>query len=335
MKLRVVETKPDQVPASVVAVDDDPQILAVLSRMLPDCGYRVACVEDGLGALQILESEKVDVLLCDMLMPRISGLDLLEATQELRKDVAAIMMSAYPDIDGARRAFELGAGDFLVKPINLQALPIVIDRCLLQRKVQAERDIEQRNQMMLQVVKTLSAAIGAKDCGTAEHCGRMARLAMAIGDTMGLSASEKGKLELAAYAHDIGKISVNENILAKKDGLSEEEWREIRSHPETGRNILLNIDAMADIAEIVRCHHERIDGKGYPRGLSGERIPLLSRILAVVDAFDAMISDRPYRRKLSESQAIAALERGSGTQFDRKVVEVFVFSVKGLRMRAA
>lgn len=322
--------KADQI--SVLAVDDEWQVLAILSAWLKECGYEAACASNTAEALRILESRSFDVVLCDVFMPEMSGLDLIQKIKDLNNDALIIMMSGYTDIAMAKQALELGAYDFLVKPFSLLAVPIAIERDLRLRQMQATRIIEQRNKVLIESIKALSAAVDAKEHSTehstVKHSERIAHLALMMADEVELSPADRSNLELAAYMHDVGKIGISEAILRKPDRLSEAEWEEIKTHPDTASHILSNIEQLEDLAQIIRHHHEWVEGSGYPDGLSGEQIPLLSRILAVADAFDAMTSDRPYRRAMTEREAIRQLKKASGTQFDSTIVEIFLNRLK-------
>lgn len=309
---------------SVLAVDDDQQILSVLNIALNECGYKTTCIKDPHEALDVLSSQHVDVMLCDVLMPEMSGLELLERSQNLKPNMVVIMMSGMADMSTAREAVKLGAGDFLIKPFSLMAVPIAIERNLLLQQIETNRIIEQRNKVLLESIKALSAAMDAKEHNTVEHSERIATVALMIADAICLSPAERSNIELAAYMHDIGKIGVSESVLLKPDKLSDVEWAEMKTHPDTGSHILSNIEELTDLAKIIRHHHERFDGNGYPDGLSGTQIPLLSRILTVADSFDAMISDRPYRRGMSYAEAMRQLKEGAGTQFDAGIVRVFI-----------
>ena len=335
MKTHTKECSIDSNTISVLVVDDDPQSLIHFSKILTDYGYNVSCASNGNEALQILESKRFDVILCDMLMPHMSGLELLGLTRELNRNTIVIVMSAYADMDSMKKTLDLGASDYLVKPFSLHSIPITIQRNLLRRKIETDRFVNQMNKLVLQCIRALSAAMGAKEKITAEHCESIACYVMEIADAMDMCPSDKSTLELAAYMHDIGKIGISENILLKPDKLSKAEWEQIKKHPDIGNNILSNIDELAFLSKVIRHHHERIDGSGYPDGLSGNQIPLLSRILAVADAYDAMISDRPYRRHLTESEAVSRLQRGSDTQFDAKIVNIFVRAIEKRRRKAA
>lgn len=173
---------------------------------------------------------------------------------------------------------------------------------------------------MMGIVST----IGGKDEETEEHCHRLERLSLAIGERLGLGDDRLVTISYAAYLHDIGKVRIRSEILAKPGPLSDAEWEEMRRHPDYGAEMLADKSFLLDAARIVRAHHERYDGKGYPHGLKGEEIPIEARIIAVVDAYDAMISDRPYRNALDSAAACAEIKKNSGTQFDPRVVDGFL-----------
>ncbi len=175
-----------------------------------------------------------------------------------------------------------------------------------------------------QDMMALAQSVEEKDEATEGHCSRIERLALQIGDRLGLSGDRLIALSYAAYLHDVGKVKIPDEILNKPGPLTDSEWIEMRRHPDYGAEMLREKEFLADAAEIVRAHHERYDGTGYPRGLRREEIPIEARIIAVADAYDAMTSDRPYRKALTKEQAIEELKKNAGTQFDPRVVTAFL-----------
>ncbi|NSW92554.1 MAG: PAS domain S-box protein [Firmicutes bacterium] len=183
------------------------------------------------------------------------------------------------------------------------------------------------------IVNTLLATLYAKSSETEEHAGRLKDFCLKIGTMLKLTSKEMDELSLLAVLHDIGKVGIREEILKKPGSLTELEWEEMKKHPEIGCRIAQNTPELGPIAEYILCHHERWDGQGYPQGLRGEEIPLLCRILAVADAYDAMTSDRPYRKALSREEAIEEIKRNAGTQFDPQIVEMFLESIKSINKK--
>ena len=179
-----------------------------------------------------------------------------------------------------------------------------------------------------QEIMALARSVEEKDKVTKGHCSRIERLSLRTGERLGLTGDQLITLSYAAYLHDVGKTKVPDEILNKPGPLTDEEWEEMRKHPDYGAEMLQEKDFLKDAAEIVRAHHERYDGTGYPRGLKGEEIPIEARIISVVDAYDAMTSDRPYRRAMSKEEAFEELKKNAGTQFDPRVVNAFLTVIK-------
>ena len=175
--------------------------------------------------------------------------------------------------------------------------------------------------VLFRTIQAIAAAVDAKSLFSREHSSRVTQLCLDIGSEMGLSKDDLDVLEFAATVHDIGKIGTPESLLSKMGRLTDEDWSSIRDHPRVGATFLASIDELREVASIIRHHHERMDGYGYPDNLRGEAIPLLSRILAVADAFEAMTADRPYRRAMSPSNALEELRANAGEQFDPEVVK--------------
>jgi len=181
----------------------------------------------------------------------------------------------------------------------------------------------------IQALMALARSVEEKDAATEGHCKRIERLAVTIGERIGLAGQRLIDLSYAAYLHDVGKVKVPDEILNKAEPLTEEEWKEMRRHPEYGEEMLNEKEFLRAAGRIVRAHHERSDGRGYPDGLKGEEIPLEARIISVVDTYDAITSERPYQPALAKKKAFAELRAGAGSQFDERVVEAFIAMVGG------
>jgi HD-GYP domain-containing protein (c-di-GMP phosphodiesterase class II) len=240
-----------------------------------------------------------------------------------------IVVTAVESMAGiARQAMSRGVTDLLVKPFNQHELPVVIERNLERKRLEMQMLMEQSTGILLQAIDALVAAIDAKDKLTAGHSARVTQISLAIVDTLGLPSDERYSLELAARLHDIGKLCLPDSALNKAGKLSQREWAAMRRHPAVGSQIVGSIEELNYVATIIRHHHERLDGSGYPDGLQGEAIPLLSRIIAVADAFEAMTSDRAFRGKMSVSDAVAELRRCVGAHYSDGVVEALIESLE-------
>lgn len=311
----------------VLAVDDEKQTLRMLSECLTHCGYQAYTSRNAETALRTLASKPMDLLLTDVRMPGMNGLDLLSEVSRKHPDVVVVVMTAFGDRAIAQEAIDRGASDFLVKPFSLVEVPIIVERNLRRSAVVRGKQGEERSKLLMTAIKALGAAMDAKEHHTAEHSRRIAELSTAIASKMGLPQNHIEMLERASYLHDIGKIGVRESILLKPSRLSADEWAEMKNHPQLGSKIVSEMSDLGDIVHVILHHHERFDGKGYPNGLSGENIPILARILAVADAFDAMTSDRPYRKALSKKLAVKRLKEAAGCQFDPQIVKAFLDTI--------
>jgi HD-GYP domain-containing protein (c-di-GMP phosphodiesterase class II) len=230
-------------------------------------------------------------------------------------------------VELAKDSLQRGASDFVTKPVNIRELPILVERNLTRRRLEVARLREREAQVLFEAIKALASAVDAKDRYTARHSHMVTRLALVLADAIGLSSEERYVLELSAWMHDVGKIGVPDSILTKAGSLTEEEFAVMRVHPAKGGEIVGQIGELSHVADVIRHHHERVDGGGYPDGLRGEAIPLASRIILIADAFEAMTADRSYRRGLERGAAINELHAHSGTQFDADLVRAFVRSL--------
>lgn len=222
----------------------------------------------------------------------------------------------------SRLALRKGASDIICRPYNPAAMPLLIERNLERQHLVMQKLMQKGTGVMLQAIDALVAAVDAKDHHTAGHSHKVTELTMALSDMLGISDEERYALELASKLHDIGKLALPETALNKHDLLTEEEWRAMREHPVIGAKIVGTISELAYVSTVIRHHHERLDGSGYPDGLSGDAIPYLSRIIAVADTYEAMTSARAHRQPMMPAQAMAELQSQAGTLYEAAIVDV-------------
>jgi putative nucleotidyltransferase with HDIG domain len=328
----------------ILLVDDEAAIREVVSTLLETQRYRCTAVANGREAVDFLRDHPVDLVLSDMIMPEMDGLQLLAWIRTHHKDFPVILVTAMHDVSTALDAIRRGAYDYILKPFEKDRLFTSVRRALEHRHLIQENRNYQRNleqlveertaqlqhalhQLELSYDETLEALGGAldlKDAETEGHCKRVTAFTIAIAKAMNVDPAFLPQISRAAFLHDIGKMAIPDRILRKPGPLTDEERLVMRTHCDVGYNMLVRIPFLREAAEIVLAHQEYYDGSGYPRGLAGEDIPLGARIFAIADALDAMISDRPYRKALSIEHAQQEVKRCSGTQFDPKVVEVFL-----------
>jgi len=280
----------------------------------------VLTASNGEAALTLLETDLPDLILSDISMPVMDGYKLFEAVRQHPNGTAIpfIFLTARGTREDTFYGRSLGADDYITKPVTTKELLSAV-------KARLERSDELKLVQLKAAYKdslfVLAGAIEARDAYTHAHMHRLGDYARALAIVLEWDADQLEKLEYGAILHDIGKIYVPDAVLLKNGKLSDEEWGEMRKHPEVGARMIRDIPYLAPAVPIVRHHHERWDGKGYPDGLQGDQIPPGARVLAVADAFDAMTSDRPYRKALSVEDAYAEILRGAGKQFDPGMVE--------------
>jgi putative two-component system response regulator len=331
-------TRP-QLAASLrcLVVDDEPRLRQALVRLMQ--GEGLTCFEAGSGleALEVLEREPVTLVLSDMRMPGMDGRTLLRHVRARYPDVAVIMITAVAEVEVAVDCLALGAMDYITKPFVFEEVRARVAQALeKQRLLSQNREYQERleervmeqaarlEELFLVSIQSLAEALELKDPYTRGHSVRVSHYGVAIANALGLEAEMVRQIELGGHLHDIGKIGVREAVLNKEGPLTQEEYEHIMTHPVLGWRILRPLLSDNPVAlNIVRSHHERMDGKGIPDGLTGTDIPHEARIITVADAFDAMMSRRPYRQGLTTQDALAELRRTSGTQFDPEVVAAF------------
>ena len=344
--------KNNQPKAQILIADDEHLIRDVLTRKLIEKGYQCLTASTGLEAVEKLDTCQIDLALLDINMPGKSGVEVLQHIQIKYPDTAVIMVTAMASIEVAINAMKLGAYDYVIKPIDQKLLLLSIDRALERRRLILENKDYQRNlegkvaeqtqkirESFLNAIKSLAYALEAKDQYTAGHSQRTTEISVVIAQELALPPDVIEKIRLAGLLHDIGKIGLRESILNKPGELTEEELQHVKMHSEIGERILSPIIEDAEILEMVRHHHERYDGKGYPDGIEAGQLSRGSQILAIADtyanlsqgalilavsdAYDAMTSNRHYRKAMTPKEARAQLETGKGTQFDPKILDIF------------
>jgi putative two-component system response regulator len=306
--------------ARVLIVDDDPVVRETIRDSVEHLGYATREAGSAEEALAEIAAGLPDLILLDVRMPGITGIDLC---RQLKADQAThlipvVLLTAQGELDTRVAGLEAGADDYFTKPVHLREL-----RARLRALIRLKRVVEELEQAE-NMITTLALTIEARDTYTAGHCVRLASYAVELGERLGLSQEELIALRLGGFLHDLGKIRVPDGILLKPGPLTADEWRMIREHPEAGDRLTSPMRTLALVRPIVRHHHERLDGRGYPDKLVGEEIPFLARVMTVVDIFDALRTRRPYKPPLKEAEALRLLLEGARTgQLDPEIVRVF------------
>ena len=319
--MTVVQQRQTSHGAPLVLVVDDGEInRALVEAFLSDLDCRLRSVEDGPSALAAIDRETPDLVLLDVQMP---GMDGYEVCRRIKAGprgrlLPVVMLTALDNSNDRVLALEAGADDFMSKPVDRVELVARVRSALRLKAVYDTLDSAE------QVIFSLAAAVEAKDKYTEKHTHRVAETARHVGMKLGLPERALDALYRGGIIHDIGKIGVPDAILLKPGPLAGDEIRIMRAHTTIGESIVRPLRSGANLLPIIRNHHERFDGNGYPDGLAGRAIPRLARIVAVCDSYDALVTDRPYRKARSVDEAIATLADGAGKQWDPEVVEVLV-----------
>jgi putative two-component system response regulator len=283
----------------VLVVDDQPKNREMLGHALQLKGYEVCTAEDGASALEAIRLENPDIVLLDVLMPGMDGFEVCRQVKAnpLTRLTPVVLVTGLGDREDRIKGIEAGADDFLTKPPVLAELTARV-RSLVRLKRYTD-ELESAESMVV----SLAMTIEARDAGTEGHCERLARFATALGMRLGLGEDDLAALYRGGYLHDVGKIAVPDVVLLKQGPLSDEERVIMQRHPVVGDRLCSGLRSLQKVRPIIRHHHERLDGSGYPDGLAGDAIPLAARIIAVVDIFDAVTTPRPYRRTLTQDEA--------------------------------
>jgi putative two-component system response regulator len=311
------------VGSHILIAEDNFDINDVMRDVLETEGYRVTCAHNGAEAYRAFQSETPDLIVSDVMMPQMDGFALLRSVRAHPAGAAVpfLFLSARTEAAATAQARTLGADDYLFKPFDADDLILAVGAKLARRRAVEQFDTRAAH---LQTVLMLANVIEARDHTTRGHVERVQQLALALARALQWPAEALAVLEFGALLHDIGKILVPQDILNKPGRLTDDEWSVLRRHPEDGAQMLAGVDHLRAAVPYVLCHHERWDGTGYPRGLAATAIPLEGRLLAVVDAYDAMTSQRPYHAAMSSAEACAEIRRRRGLQFDPSLADVFV-----------
>jgi putative two-component system response regulator len=311
----------------ILLVEDDSLLLDVMTNILEAEGFKIYPAANGKQALELFKTIHPDVVVSDIMMPVMDGYEMLEQVRLLPsgQTVPFLFLSARTERSDVSRARALGVDDYLFKPFDAPELVNAVRSRLERRRVVELFDTRAAH---LQTVIMLANVIETRDPYTAGHLERVRRLALSLAFALNWKIEDIAILEFGAILHDVGKIIVPSKVLKKTGPLSEDEWKLMRKHPEAGAKMLEGVDHLKSAIPFVLYHHERWNGTGYPFGMKGEDIPREGRLLAIVDAFDAMTTNRPYHASMSAKEALADVTRNSGTFYDPQMASVFIQSYK-------
>ncbi|GAX38492.1 response regulator [Nodularia sp. NIES-3585] len=290
---------------TVLVVDDNTASRMTAVALLSMEGYKVIEADSGISALALVKQKQLDLILLDVMMPVIDG---FEVCQRLKQDehtrlIPIIFITALNDRRSRIRGIEVGADDFLSKPFDRVELAARVKSLVRQKRLNEDLDHAEK------VLFSIARAIESRDPNTGDHCERLVKLGQAFGEYLNLSRHQIRDLMWGGYLHDIGKVGIPDAVLLKKDNLSPEDWEIMKQHVLIGERICLPLRSMRGVLPIIRHHHERWDGSGYPDGLKGNDIPALAQIFQIIDIYDALTSERPYKQPLTSQEAISTIKR--------------------------
>jgi response regulator RpfG family c-di-GMP phosphodiesterase len=330
----------------VLIVDDEASVRKVMAAVFAQLGLLCETAGSGEEALGILDSHRIDAVISDLQMPGMSGMELLAKVKQIYPQMVFMMVTGVDDIRVGIQAMRQGADDYLVKPLQVDASIVLASLTRALHVKHLEQEVENYRHHLEEIVaeqtqqlrealhgiersydhtlEVLGAAIDLRDSPTAGHSRRVFLYSIEIAKAMGGLEKQMRNVAMGAWLHDIGKLAISDAILLKPGPLTREEREIMQRHVQIGYDMVRGIPFLTDAAEIIFAHHERCDGSGYPRGLKAAEIPVGARIFGVADTFDAMTSDRPYRRALPFKISREVIERGAGKLYDQPVANVFL-----------
>ncbi len=331
-------------PSRILIVDDEVVVREILARKLAGLGHECESCDSGPSALNLLAKREFDLVLADISIPGTGGGVLLKKALQIYPEIAVILIAPVGDIGAAVDALKDGACDYVTKPFSMEKITLSVARALEKRRLLIEnrnyqrtleeqvasrtRQIEEALQVLKQTYHStlvaLSKALDSRDSGTDGHSLRVTFYSARLAQQLGLDPSEIQAIQYGVLLHDIGKIGIPDALLNKAGPMDEEQFSLMQKHPEIGYRILSGIKFLKGAAQLVQQHHERYDGKGFPRQLKGNQIDLGARIFAVADALDDLTSDRPFQPAMDMDSAIREIEKMSGAQLDPRVVKEFL-----------
>jgi response regulator RpfG family c-di-GMP phosphodiesterase len=328
----------------ILVVDDEEVIFSIIRDGISDASTDFVYAPDPAAAKDIIVSQNIDLVISDIIMPEETGIDLLRWCREKEYKIPFIVMTGFAEFDNVVDALNLGALSFVKKPFKMKYMKDIIDSAIAGKRYELMQksfhDHLARNnnvlrqkvtdvlisheQLFVGCLSAFAQAIDARDKYTQEHSSNVAKLAKILSSELNLSMEMQHAVETAGALHDIGKIGVPETILLKPGNLTTEEFSVMQKHPSISFSILNPVPGLEASIPAIKYHHERIDGRGYPDGLSGNDIPIEARVISVCDTWDAMRTDRPYRKALSKEFSLAELKKASGTQLCPEVIKCFI-----------
>jgi putative two-component system response regulator len=314
-------TLPVTTPGRILIVDDDPLVRETMRDYVEHLGYQVTDAGSAEEALPIIARDIPDLILLDVRMPGITGIDLCRQVKAdpVTRLVPVVLLTAERELESRVAGLAAGADDYFTKPVHPRELGARLRSLLRLKRVVEELEEAER------VITSLALTIEARDPYTHGHCVRLGTVAMEFGERLGLEEEELKALRLGGFLHDLGKIAVPDGILLKPGPLTAAEREAIQEHPEAGDRLAAPMRTLGLVRPIIRNHHERFDGKGYPDRRVGDETPLLARIMAIVDVYDALVSERPYKPAFALPEALRILrEGGRSGQFDPDLCRVFL-----------